>query len=75
MKYYSTNQQAPLVSLDEAVVRGLATDRGLYMPERIKPLTQEFFDGITEMTFQEVAYHVADAFFGEDIRKLKKERI
>ncbi len=67
MKYYSTNQQAPLVSLEEAVVRGLATDRGLYMPERIKPLTQEFFDGITEMTFQEIAYHVADAFFGEDI--------
>ena len=67
MKYYSTNQQAPLVSLDVAVVRGLATDRGLYMPERIKPLTQEFFDGITEMTFQEIAYHVADAFFGEDI--------
>ena len=67
MKYYSTNQQAPLASLGEAVVRGLATDRGLYMPERIKPLTQEFFDHITEMSFQEIAFHVAEAFFGEDI--------
>lgn len=67
MKYYSTNQQAPLASLGEAVVRGLATDRGLYMPERIKPLPQEFFDGIADMTFQEIAYRVADAFFGEDI--------
>ena len=67
MKYYSTNHQAPLVSLSEAVVRGLATDRGLYMPERIKPLPQEFFDGIADMTFQEIAYRVADAFFGEDI--------
>ena len=67
MKYYSTNQQAPQASLSEAVVRGLATDRGLYMPERIKPLPQEFFDGIEKMTFQEIAYHVADAFFGEDI--------
>ena len=67
MRYYSTNQQAPLASLSEAVVRGLATDRGLYMPERIKPLPQEFFDGIADMTFQEIAYRVADAFFGEDI--------
>ena len=67
MKYYSTNMQAPLASLSEAVVRGLATDRGLYMPERIKPLPQEFFDGIEDMTFQEIAYRVADAFFGEDI--------
>lgn len=67
MKFYSTNQQAPLASLSEAVVRGLATDRGLYMPERIKPLPQEFFDGIEEMSFQEIAYRVAEAFFGEDI--------
>ena len=67
MKYYSTNQQAPLASLSEAVVRGLATDRGLYMPERIKPLPQEFFDSIEDMTFQEIAYRVADTFFGEDI--------
>ena len=67
MKYYSTNGQAPWASLDEAVVRGLATDKGLYMPERIKQLPQEFFDGIAEMSFQEIAYRVADAFFGEDI--------
>ena len=55
MHYYSTNQQAPLASLEEAVVRGLATDKGLYMPERIKQLPKEFFDGIAEMSFQEIA--------------------
>ena len=32
MKYYSTNKQAPLASLEEAVVKGLAGDKGLYMP-------------------------------------------
>ena len=67
MYYYSTNRQAPLATLEEAVVRGLATDKGLYMPERIKSLPQELFDGIAEMSFQEIAYQVADAFFGEDI--------
>ncbi len=67
MKFYSTNNQAPMASLEKAVVKGLAEDRGLYMPERIKKLSQEFFDNIQHMTFQEIAYHVADAFFGEDV--------
>ena len=38
MKYYSTNHQASDASLEEAVVKGLASDKGLYMPEAIKPL-------------------------------------
>lgn len=67
MKYYSTNGQAPLATLHEAVVKGLASDKGLYMPERIKPLPQRFFDHIEELSFQEIAYQVADAFFGEDV--------
>ncbi|MBD8387718.1 threonine synthase [Dysgonomonas sp. BGC7] len=67
MKYYSTNRQTPEVSLQEAVVKGLAPDRGLYMPEKIKALPQSFYDNIGSMSFQEIAYTVADAFFGEDI--------
>ena len=67
MNYYSTNGKAPLATLEKAVVKGLAEDRGLYMPERIKPLPKEFFDEMSDMTFQEVAYRVADSFFGEDI--------
>ena len=67
MKYYSTNHQAPDASLEEAVVKGLASDKGLYMPEAIKPLPQEFYDQIENLSFQEIAYRVADAFFGEDV--------
>lgn len=67
MKYYSTNRQAPEVSLSEAVIKGLAHDKGLYMPERINPLPQSFFDQIQDMTLQEVAFEVAKAFFVEDI--------
>src|SRR5574344_1700357 len=67
MKYYSTNKKAPMATLHEAVVRGLASDRGLYMPENIKKLPKEFFDNIDKMSFQEIAYTVADAFFGEDV--------
>lgn len=67
MLYYSTNKKAPLATLEKAVVKGLAEDRGLYMPERIKQLPQEFFDNIDKLSFQEIAYTVADAFFGEDV--------
>ena len=74
MKYYSTNKEAPLATLHEAVVKGLASDRGLYMPENIKKLPEKFFDNIQNMSFQEIAYTVADAFFGEDVdpESLKK---
>lgn len=67
MKYYSTNHKAPQASLQEAVVKGLAPDRGLYMPERIQALPQSFFETIEQRSFQEIAYEVAKAFFGEDI--------
>lgn len=67
MKYYSTNRQAPEVSLSEAVIKGLAPDKGLYMPEAIRPLPQSFFDHIQDMTLQEIAFMVAKAFFGDDI--------
>ena len=67
MNYYSTNNQAPIADLHKAVVKGLAEDRGLYMPERINKLPQEFFDNIEKMSFQEIAYTVASAFFGEDV--------
>ena len=67
MKYYSTNKQSQSVSLQEAVVKGLASDRGLFMPEAIKALPSSFYDHIEDLSFQEIAYRVADAFFGEDI--------
>ena len=67
MKYYSTNRKAPLASLQKAVVKGLAEDRGLYMPERIHKMPKEFFDNIQDMSFRDIAYNVASAFFGEDV--------
>ena len=67
MKYYSTNHQVSDATLQEAVVKGLASDKGLFMPYEIKALSQSFYDQIENLSFQEIAYQVADAFFGEDI--------
>ena len=67
MKYYSTNGKAPLADLEKAVVKGLAEDRGLYMPEEIYKLPRQFFDDIQTMRFQDIAYNVAQNFFGDDV--------
>ena len=67
MRYFSTNHNSDSVSLSEAVVKGLAPDRGLYMPERIERLPDEFFENMRNLTFRDIAFEVAKAFFGEDI--------
>lgn len=75
MKYYSTNKKVEPASLQVAVVDGLASDRGLFMPETIKPLPASFFDEIQDLSFQEMSYRVADAFFGEDVEASTLKKI
>lgn len=75
MKYYSTNNNSPLASLHDAVVKGLAPDGGLYMPEFLYKLPDIFFENIEKMSFNEIAKIVATAFFGEDIKQDELERI
>jgi threonine synthase len=67
MKYYSTNGNAPIADLQKAVVKGLAEDRGLYMPEEIYTLPKAFINDMPGMKFQDIAYNVAQNFFGDDV--------
>ncbi|MDR2086428.1 MAG: threonine synthase [Dysgonamonadaceae bacterium] len=67
MNYYSTNRQVQPVDLPEAVIKGLPADKGLFMPETIRPLPNLFFERLPGMSFREIAGEVALAFFGEDI--------
>ena len=73
--YYSTNGKAPAADLRKAVVKGLAEDRGLYMPESIKQLPEEFFRTMSLRSFAENSAKVAEAFFGEDIPTDELKRI
>jgi len=75
MKYYSTNKKVSGVSLEDAVVKGLAEDKGLFMPDTVKMLPQSFYDNIENLSFQEIAYTVADAFFGEDVEAVALKEI
>lgn len=67
MIYYSTNNPNLEVSLQEAVVKGLAADRGLFMPERIPSLPKAFFNNIGNMSLQEISFIVANTLFGKDV--------
>ncbi len=67
MKYYSTNKKIAPVTLKEAVVKGLAADNGLFMPERIEKFSAAFFENIHKLTFQKIAFEVAKSYFGEDV--------
>lgn len=67
MKYYSTSGKSPKVTLGEAVIKGLAADNGLFMPERIDKFEPSFFKTIEQLSFQEIAVEVAKKFFREDI--------
>ncbi len=75
MNYYSTNHTVPDVSLSEAVVKGLAGDKGLFMPERIEQLPASFFENIDKLSLQDIAVRVAEAFFGEDVEPEALEKI
>ena len=69
MYFYSTHNKNLKVNLRQAVTQGLASDNGLYMPERISPLPIAFFDSIEKKSFLEIAFTVADHLLGEDIPK------
>lgn len=67
MQFYSTNSPDVKVSLKEAVLRGLAADKGLYMPEAIPQLDASFFEDIENKSLQEIGFEVLKPFFCPDI--------
>lgn len=62
MNYYSLNHKAPNTSFKDAVIKGLAPDKGLYFPESITPLPKEFFDNIDNLTHSEIAFEAIKQF-------------
>ena len=67
MKFYSLNNQAPKTSFKEAVIRGIAPDRGLYFPEKITSLPDGFFETIEARSNSEIAFSAIRQFVSEDI--------
>ena len=74
MNYYSLHHKSPNTSFKNAVIQGLAKDRGIYFPENITPLSKDFIANITEYTNHEIAYEAIKQFVGDEIptEKLKE---
>ncbi len=75
MKFYSLNHQAPNVSFQEAVVNGIAPDRGLYFPESISALPVDFFQNIENYSNNEIAYELIKQFVGDEIPEKELKEI
>lgn len=67
MNFYSLNRTAPEVSFKEAVIKGIAPDRGLYFPESITPLPTSFFEGIESLSNHEIAFNAIHQFVSDEI--------
>lgn len=67
MKYYSLYNKSHSVSFKEAVIAGLAPDKGLYFPESIHPLPATFFEQIETLSDNEIAFEVIRQFVGDEI--------
>jgi len=67
MNYYSLNKKAPNTSFKDAVIKGLAPDKGLYFPKSITPLPQPFFDNIDNLSHTEIAFEAIKQFVTPEI--------
>lgn len=75
MNYYSLHHKAPKTSFAEAVVNGIAPDRGLYFPESISPISKEMIKNITEYSNEEIAFEAIKQFVGDEIPEDKLKEI
>ncbi len=75
MNFYSLNKQAPNVSFKDAVIKGIAPDRGLYFPENITPLSASFFENIESLSNVEIAFEAIKQFVSEEIPENKLKAI
>jgi threonine synthase len=67
MQFYSLNKQSPEVSFKEAVIRGIAPDKGLYFPSAISPINKKVFENIDDYSNEDIAFEMIRQFVGDDI--------
>jgi len=67
MLYHSTKNPSLRVDLKEAVLRSLPPDNGLYMPDSLPVLAPEFWQSWRQLSFREIGFAIANAFFGGSI--------
>ena len=67
MNFYSTNKKSKKVSFKEAVIKGIADDGGLFMPDAFPLLPKGFFSDINDLSFSEINYKIASSIIEDEI--------
>ena len=62
-RFYSTKSPGQFVDVKEAVLRSLPADNGLYMPETVVPLGEDFWKEWRDLDFSELGFRVARQIF------------
>lgn len=75
MQYRSLNQNAPSVSFKEAVINGLAPDKGLYFPTKIPRLETSFIENLENFSNEEIAFTVIKPFINNEIPDFELKKI
>jgi threonine synthase len=75
MNYYSLNNKSHQVSFQEAVIQGLAPDRGLYFPQTLTPLPASFFETIETLSNEAIAFEAIKQFVGDEIPEAELKHI
>lgn len=75
MKFYSTTNRSHKVSLQEAVLEGLAPGGGLYMPETIPALPDSFFSRTQSLSLSEIAVELSKPFLEADFSNQEIQKI
>ncbi|MDB2322048.1 threonine synthase, partial [Flavobacteriaceae bacterium] len=75
MNYYSLNKKSSNVTFKEALIKGLAPDKGLYFPEKINKLSESFIANINNYSNEEIAYECIHQFIGSEISESDLRKI
>lgn len=75
MNYYSLNNKNHKVTFQQAVIKGLAPDKGLYFPENLTKLSNVFFENIENLSNEEIAFEVIKQFIGDEIPEIELKQI
>lgn len=75
MKYIGIRQPGSTVTLSNAVLHSTPSGGGLYMPQRLPVIPAPFFMNFGGMSFDEIAYVLANQLFGEDVESASLKRV
>ena len=75
MQYFSLNDKNQVSTFENAVLKGLAPDRGLYFPKEINKLPPSFFENFKSRSKYEIAFEVIKAYVGDEIPETELKKI